>query len=237
MPQPSHNALRQGEVHRSDRSGWLRATVLGANDGILSTGALLLGVISAGGSRTAVLTAGLAGVAAGAASMGLGEYVSVSSQRDTEQADRAMEERELAADPAGELAELQGIWEGRGLDPELAAQVAVQLTQNGALEAHLRDELGLTHSLRARPGQAAVSSFLSFTLGALIPMLAAAVMAGRTRGVGVTVATLVGLLGLGALGAQLGGASVSRGAVRVGIGGAMALALTYGIGALIGVAV
>jgi VIT1/CCC1 family predicted Fe2+/Mn2+ transporter len=211
--------------------------VLGANDGILSTGALLLGVISAGGTRAAVITAGIAGVAAGAGSMAMGEYVSVSTQRDTEQADRAMEARELEHDPAGELAELQGIYEGRGLSTELAAKVAVELSSKDPLEAHLRDELGLTHALRARPLQAGVSSFFSFALGALIPMLAAALAGGSIRGVAVTVATLVGLLLLGGLGAQLGGASLTRGALRVGVGGALALALTYGIGALVGTAV
>ena len=237
MAHPPRKPRRHGEVHRSDRSGWLRATVLGANDGILSTGALLLGVISAGGTRSAVLTAGIAGVAAGAGSMAMGEYVSVSTQRDTEQADRAMEARELEHDPAGELAELQGIYEGRGLSTELAAKVAVELSSKDPLEAHLRDELGLTHALRARPLQAGVSSFFSFALGALIPMLAAALAGGSIRGVAVTVATLVGLLLLGGLGAQLGGASVTRGSLRVGVGGALALALTYGIGALVGTAV
>ncbi len=237
MAHPPRKPRRHGEVHRSDRSGWLRATVLGANDGILSTGALLLGVISAGGTRAAVITAGIAGVAAGAGSMAMGEYVSVSTQRDTEQADRAMEARELEHDPAGELAELQGIYEGRGLSTELAAKVAVELSSKDPLEAHLRDELGLTHALRARPLQAGVSSFFSFALGALIPMLAAALAGGSIRGVAVTVATLVGLLLLGGLGAQLGGASLTRGALRVGVGGALALALTYGIGALVGTAV
>ena len=237
MAHPPRKPRRHGEVHRSDRSGWLRATVLGANDGILSTGALLLGVISAGGTRATVLTAGIAGVAAGAGSMAMGEYVSVSTQRDTEQADRAMEARELEHDPAGELAELQGIYEGRGLSTELAAKVAVELSSKDPLEAHLRDELGLTHALRARPLQAGVSSFFSFALGALIPMLAAALAGGGIRGGAVTVATLVGLLLLGGLGAQLGGASLTRGSLRVGVGGALALALTYGIGALVGTAV
>lgn len=228
---------RHGEVHRSDRSGWLRATVLGANDGLLSTGALLLGVIGAGGTRGAVLTAGLAGVAAGAGSMAMGEYVSVSTQRDTEQADRALEERELATDPEGELAELQAIYEHRGLPTELASQVAVELTRHDPLGAHLRDELGLVPAQLAQPMLAAISSFFSFAVGALIPMLAAALAGGGTRGVAVTVATLVGLLLLGGIGARLGGASVARGSLRVGIGGALALALTYGIGALIGTAV
>ena len=237
MPHPPRSPRRHGEVHRSDRSGWLRATVLGANDGILSTGALLLGVIAAGGDRTAVLTAGLAGLAAGAGSMAMGEYVSVSSQRDTEEADRAMEARELANDPAGELAELRSIYEDRGLEPDLAQQVAVQLTRTNALETHLRDELGLTEDLAARPIQAAVSSFFSFTLGAALPLLTAALFASSGASIAVIAATLVGLALLGGLGAQLGGASIGRGALRVGVGGALALALTYGIGALIGVAV
>ncbi len=211
--------------------------MLGANDGILSTGALLLGVIAAGGDRTAVLTAGLAGLAAGAGSMAMGEYVSVSSQRDTEEADRAMEARELANDPAGELAELRSIYEDRGLDPDLAQQVAVQLTRTNALETHLRDELGLTEELAARPIQAAVSSFFSFTLGAALPLLTAALFASSGASIAVIAATLLGLALLGGLGAQLGGASIGRGALRVGVGGALALALTYGIGALIGVAV
>lgn len=237
MAHAPRSPRRHGEVHRSDRSGWLRATVLGANDGILSTGALLLGVISAGADRSAVLTAGLAGVVAGAGSMAMGEYVSVSSQRDTEQADRAMEARELAADPDGELAELTGIYTERGLRPELAREVAVELTRADALGTHLRDELGLTETLRARPMQAAVSSFFSFALGALVPMLAAALGATSVRGLAVTLATLVGLVALGAFGARLGGASVLRGAARVGVGGALALALTYGVGTLIGTAV
>jgi VIT1/CCC1 family predicted Fe2+/Mn2+ transporter len=237
MAHAPRSLRRHSEVHHSDRSGWLRATVLGANDGLLSTGALLLGVIGAGGTRAAVITAGLAGIAAGAGSMAMGEYVSVSSQRDTEEADRATEAREQATDPAGELAELQGIYEDRGLPSELAAQVAVELTRRDPLEAHLRDELGLTHTLRARPLQAAVSSFLSFVVGALLPMLAAVLAVDGTKGIAVAVATLLGLSALGGLGAKLGGASLVRGSLRVGLGGALALTLTYGIGTLIGVAV
>jgi VIT1/CCC1 family predicted Fe2+/Mn2+ transporter len=228
---------RHGEVHHSGRSGWLRATVLGANDGLLSTGALLLGVISAGAGRAAVLTAGVAGVAAGAASMAMGEYVSVSSQRDTEQADRATEKLELAADPEGETAELTSIYVARGLTPALAGQVARQLMATDALGAHLRDELGLSETTRARPMQAAVSSFVSFAVGALVPMLAAALGSSSTRAAAVTVATLVGLLALGALGAWLGGAPLTRAALRVGLGGGLALALTFGVGALVGTAV
>jgi VIT1/CCC1 family predicted Fe2+/Mn2+ transporter len=209
---------------------------MGANDGILSTGALLLGVISAGAGRGAALTAGIAGAAAGAASMAIGEYVSVSTQRDTERADRATEARELRADPEGELAELRAIYEGRGLSPDLAHQVAVELMEEDALGAHLRDELGLSPTMRARPLQAGVSSFLSFTVGSLIPLAAAALAIGA-RGIWVIVATLIGLTALGALGAVLGGADQWRGAARVGVGGALALGLTYGVGALIGTAV
>ncbi len=237
MPHKLRVARRHSEVHRSDRAGWLRATVMGANDGILSTGALLLGVVGAGEGRTMVLTAGLAGLVAGAGSMGMGEYVSVSSQRDAEEADRAIEERELRADPRGEHAELQGIYERRGLGPDLAAQVAEELMRTDALGAHLRDELGLTEELRARPLQAAVSSFSSFTAGALLPLAAVALSAESVRAVVLVVATLLSLVALGALGAWLGGASMPRGASRVGVGGAAALALTYGVGLLIGTAV
>ncbi len=237
MPHNQRVARRHSEVHRSDRAGWLRATVMGANDGILSTGALLLGVVGAGEARAMVLTAGLAGLVAGAGSMGIGEYVSVSSQRDAEEADRAIEERELRADPRGEHAELQGIYERRGLGPDLAAQVAEELMRRDALGAHLRDELGLTDELRARPLQAAWSSFLSFTVGALLPIAAVAVSADSARAIVLVVTTLVALIALGALGAWMGGASMTRGATRVGVGGAVALALTYGVGLLIGTAV
>jgi VIT1/CCC1 family predicted Fe2+/Mn2+ transporter len=228
---------RHGEVHHSGRSNWLRATVLGANDGLLSTGALLLGVVSAGAGRAAVLTAGIAGVAAGAASMAMGEYVSVSTQRDTERADLATESRELAADPEGEAAELTSIYVARGLTPELARVVSGQLMETDALGAHLRDELGMTETTRARPMQAAVSSFVSFAVGALVPMAAAALGTSSTRAVAVTVATLLGLLALGALGARLGGAPMARASLRVGVGGALALGLTFGVGALVGTAV
>jgi vacuolar iron transporter family protein len=211
--------------------------VLGANDGILSTGALLLGVVGAGAGRPEVLTAGVAGLVAGAASMAMGEYVSVSSQRDSEHADRATEAYELEVDPAGEHAELRSIYEQRGLTRELADDVASALMAHDPLEAHLRDELGLTEELRARPLQAASSSFVSFVVGALVPLIAAAVSGDALRGVLVTVATLVGLVGLGGVGAALGGASLIRGSLRVGVGGAAALAFTYVIGSLIGTAI
>lgn len=235
--QGRHARRNHDEIHRSDRSGWLRASVLGANDGILSTGALLLGVVAAGADRPAVLTAGLAGVAAGAASMAMGEYVSVSSQRDAERADRELEAHELARDPVGEHAELAGIYQDRGLDAELADRVAAQLMAVDPLDAHLRDEVGLTETLRARPTQAAASSFVSFVVGALVPILAVALASEDLRWAVVAVATLVALLALGALGASLGGASVPRGSIRVGIGGVLALAFSSGIGALVGTAV
>ena len=234
---PAPRPRRHREVHRLERSGRLRATVLGANDGILSTGALLLGVVGSGQSRDAVLAAGVAGAIAGAASMAIGEYVSVSSQRDVELTERATEAHELRTDPVGEHAELRRIYERRGLDHELADEVATQLMEHDPLEAHLRDELGLTEELRARPLEAAGTSFISFVIGALVP-LAAAVLAGSSvRGVAITLATLVSLLALGALGAALGRADMLRGALRVGLGGAAALAVTYGVGLLLGTTV
>ena len=225
---------RHVEAHVSGRAGWLRASVLGANDGILSTGALLLGVVSANGTRSAVLTAGVAGLVAGAASMAMGEYVSVSSQKDAESAERTMEEQEIAADPVAEEAELTAIYESRGVSPALAAAVAGELMASDALGAHLRDELGQTDVSRARPVQAAVTSFFSFALGAVIPLLVAATVGDSARSMAIVVATLVGLVLLGALAARLGGAGLAKGAARVGAGGAIALALTFGVGSLFG---
>lgn len=225
------------EDHRSTRSGWLRATVLGANDGLLSTGALLLGVVAAGGDSTMVLTSGIAGLAAGAGSMALGEYVSVSSQRDAERADALVEAQHLAEFPEGELAELRDIYVERGLRPELAEEVAEQLMAKDPLEAHLRDELGITDERRARPVQAALSSFVAFSVGAAVPIGVAAVSSDSTRGVALVVATLCSLASLGALAAWLGGASVLRGAARVMIGGALGLAVTYAVGSLLDVAI
>jgi vacuolar iron transporter family protein len=235
MPHPRRSSRRRhAEAHRVDRAGWLRATVLGANDGILSTGALLLGVVGAGAARPQILTAGVAGLVAGAASMAIGEYVSVSSQRDSEHADRATEAHELAVDPVGEHAELRAIYEARGLPTPLADDVATALMAHDPLGAHLRDELGLTEELRARPLVAAGSSFLSFVVGALIPLLAVTFANGGTRGLVITVATLVGLTALGGIGAALGGAGIARGSFRVGVGGAAALAFTYLIGSIVG---
>jgi VIT1/CCC1 family predicted Fe2+/Mn2+ transporter len=228
---------RQVEAHLSFRSNWLRAAVLGANDGILSTSSLVLGVAASGASRSAILTAGVAGLVAGAGSMAAGEYVSVSSQRDTENADLRLERRELAADPEGELRELAGIYEGRGLPSGLAAEVARSLSEHDVLEAHARDELGLPEDRRARPLQAAGASALSFAVGAVLPLLAIGIFGSSTRVVACVVVTLLALTGLGALGARLGGAPVLRAVVRVVFWGATAMSVTAGIGALVGGAV
>jgi len=225
------------ERHLSLRSNWLRAAVLGANDGILSTSSLVLGVAAAGASRSAIVTAGIAGLMAGAGSMAAGEYVSVSSQRDTEEADLRLERHELASDPEGELRELTGIYEGRGLRPELAAEVARGLTEHDALEAHARDELGLPEDRRARPLQAAGASALSFAVGALLPLLAIGVFGSSSRVVACILVTLLALIGLGALGARLGGAPVPRAVLRVVFWGATAMAVTAAVGALVGTAV
>ena len=209
------------EVHLSYRSNWLRAAVLGANDGILSVSSLLLGVAASGASRTAILTAGIAGLVAGASSMAAGEYVSVSSQRDTELADLRLEERELAADPAGELRELAGIYRRRGLTPRLAGEVAQALSDAGALEAHARDELGLDEQHRARPLQAAGASALSFSCGAALPLLAVAAVSRDYRVPACILVTLLALAGLGDVGARLGGAPrVACNHSRARLGGA-----------------
>ncbi|MGN6215863.1 MAG: VIT1/CCC1 transporter family protein [Solirubrobacterales bacterium] len=225
------------ERHLSLRSNWLRAAVLGANDGILSTSSLVLGVAASGASRSAIVTAGIAGLMAGAGSMAAGEYVSVSSQRDTEDADLRLERHELASDPEGELRELTGIYEGRGLRPELAAEVARGLTEHDALEAHARDELGLPEDRRARPLQAAGASALSFAVGALLPLLAIGLFGSTSRVAACIIVTLLALVGLGALGARLGGAPVPRAVLRVVFWGATAMAVTAGVGALVGTAV
>jgi len=225
------------ERHRSGRSGWLRAAVLGADDGLVSTAALLVGVAASGAGRNAILTAGVAALSAGAMAMAIGEYVSVSAQADTESADRRREESELAADPASELAELTAIYERRGLPPELASQVAAALQETDPLAAHLRDELGQTEEGAARPFQAAGASAASFAAGAVVPLLVAAFAPAGGRSVLIAAVTLVALCALGVVGAALGGAPRTRAALRVGVGGALALAVTYGIGALFGSAV
>lgn len=225
------------ERHRTEHIGWLRASVLGANDGLISTSSLVVGVAAAQTDRAPVLLAAVAGLVAGALSMAAGEYVSVSSQSDTENADLERERRELATEPAHELAELTGIYVGRGLTPELAAQVAEQLTANDALAAHARDELGLSDLTRARPIQAALSSAAAFAVGAAPPLflVLAVPLAVLTPVVmGVSLALLVGL---GSLAAQLGGAPVVRGAARVAFWGAMAMAATALVGRLFGTVV
>ncbi len=225
------------EGHRTGRSGWLRAAVLGADDGLVSTAALVVGLVASGASRTAIATAAVAALFAGALAMSIGEYVSVSTQADTERADRRRESRELERDPEQELLELQWIYEQRGLSPELAATVAGALHDNGALEAHLRDELGHAEVTRVRPVQAAVVSALSFAAGAILPLLAVVSAPVSTRIPIVALVTVMAMCSLGAVGAQLGGAPARRGALRVGIGGTLALAITYGVGLALGASV
>ena len=226
--------MRNLERHRTGHSGWLRAAVLGANDGILSTASLVLGVAAAHGSRSNILVAGIAGLVAGAMSMAAGDFVSVHSQADTEAADLELERRELRTDDKGEHAELTAIYVGRGLDPSLAKQVADQLMAHDALGAHARDELGLSETLRARPIQAASASAASFAVGAGMPLLVAALAPAATLAVAVAVTSLVFLMFLGALAARAGGADVMLGAGRVTLLGALAMAITAGVGAVFG---
>lgn len=223
-----------GERHLVQRIGWLRASVLGANDGILSTASLIVGVAAAQTSSSAILLTGVAGLVAGSMSMAAGEYVSVSSQSDTELADRAREAAELESDPEAERHELAAIYRQRGLDAALALQVADQLTAKDALTTHMRDELGVHDMMVARPVQAALASAASFAAGALLPVLMVLVFRGTVLIEAVVVASLVLLAGLGALGARTGGASMIRGALRVTFWGALAMGATAGIGALFG---
>ncbi len=225
------------ETHRTDRVGWLRAAVLGANDGIISIAGLLVGVAATGASTTAVLGSGVAGIVAGAMSMAAGEYVSVQSQADTERADIAKETRELADEPEHELQELTHIYVKRGLSPELALQVATQLTAHDALGAHKRDELGITEALRARPLQAALASAGAFTVGALLPITAVLFAPDGRIQLMIFSVTLAALLGSGALAAWAGGAPKLRGALRVGFWGVMAMAAAALIGRLFDVQV
>ena len=225
------------EAHLSHRSGWLRAAVLGANDGIVSTASLLLGVAASGESTSAVVTAGIAGLVAGALSMAAGEYVSVSSQRDAEEADIAVETRELRQDPEGELRELAMIYEQRGLPADLARRVAETLSADGALRAHVRDELGLSEERLARPFQAAWASALSFSAGAIVPLLAIALTGAAARVAVCVIVTTLALAFLGGLGARLGGAAVARAAMRVVVWGLIAMGATAAIGGLVGAVV
>jgi VIT1/CCC1 family predicted Fe2+/Mn2+ transporter len=224
------------ERHGLQRTGWLRAAVLGANDGIVSTASLVVGVAAAGSGRGAVLTAGLAGLVAGAMSMAAGEYVSVSSQADTERSDLARERKELQDDPEAEHRELAAIYVSRGLDPRLASDVARQLAARDALAAHARDELGISEHLRARPTQAALSSAAAFAAGAVLP-LTTAVIAPPDHAMSLTAGlSLVFLAVLGAIAARVGHASIAKGTLRVTFLGAMAMALTAAIGRMFGVA-
>ncbi|CAG4973056.1 MAG: VIT1/CCC1 transporter family protein [Lysobacter sp.] len=224
------------ERHMASRIGWLRAAVLGANDGVISTASLMVGVAAAGASPAAVLTAGVAGLAAGAMSMAAGEYVSVQSQADTERADILRETRELETQPEVESAELVAIYRKRGLEHDLATQVAAQLMAHDPLGAHVRDELGITETLRARPVQAALASAAAFALGAALP-IATSLAASADTVAWIMSTTVAALLGLGALAAYAGGAPKLRGAVRVAFWGALAMALTAGVGRLFGAAV
>jgi VIT1/CCC1 family predicted Fe2+/Mn2+ transporter len=225
------------ERHRTDRIGWLRAAVLGANDGIVSTASLVLGVAAANGTHSSVIVAGIAGLVAGAMSMAAGEYVSVRSQADSEEAALALERTELETDDKGERRELAAIYVRRGLDPTLAAQVAEQLMAHDALGAHGRDELGISETLSARPVQAALTSAASFAVGAALPLLAAALVSEPTLIPVVSATSLLFLAILGGLAARAGGASVTKGAMRVTFWGALAMALTAGVGTLFGTVV
>ena len=225
------------ERHRSQRIGWLRAAVLGANDGIVSTASLIVGVAAAETAKTNVLVAGVAGLVAGAMSMAAGEYVSVSSQADTENADLARERAELASDPDFELRELQTIYEKRGLEPDLARQVATQLMAHDALGAHARDELGISEVHAARPVQAALASAGTFSVGAALPLIVAALAPTARLIPLVALTSLIFLALLGGVAARAGGAGIARAAARVTIWGALALAITALIGRLFGTTV
>jgi VIT1/CCC1 family predicted Fe2+/Mn2+ transporter len=227
--------LSHSEIHRVHRIGWLRAAVLGANDGLVSTASLVVGVAAAGSGRPEILIAGLAGLVAGAMSMAAGEYVSVSSQTDAEQADRARETKELKETPEAELGELTRIYIGRGLDEGLARQVAVQLTRKDALSAHARDELGISETVTAHPIQAALVSAVTFAAGALIPLIIALLAPAGQISVVIAATTLVALAVLGGLGASAGGAGIVKGALRVMFWGALAMAATAAVGMAFGV--
>jgi VIT1/CCC1 family predicted Fe2+/Mn2+ transporter len=230
------DAMPDREKHATHRVGWLRAAVLGANDGIVSTASLVLGVAAAGTSSQGILTAGVAGLMAGAMSMAAGEYVSVSSQADTERADLDRERKELATRPRQEHRELAGIYVERGLDPGLASDVAAQLMAHDALGAHARDELGLSDTSTARPVQAALASALTFSVGAVLPLLIVLLVPASALMWAVSGSSLLFLALLGALAARAGGAAVMTAAARVTFWGALAMALTAGVGALFGVA-
>ncbi len=241
---PSHTrshyrmeVMRHTERHRTHRIGWLRAAVLGANDGIVSTASLVVGVAAASASPENILLTGVAGLVAGAMSMAVGEYVSVHSQADTEQADLARERAELEANPAAELIELTGIYVARGLETGLAQQVAEQLMAHDAIGAHARDELGISETLSARPVQAALASAASFAVGAILPLAVTALASGSSLIAWVSATSLAFLALLGAISARVGGASALVGAWRVTFWGALAMAMTAAVGSLFGTAV
>lgn len=226
------------EEHKSHRAPWLRAAMLGANDGIVSTASLMLGVLAAsGGNPTAILTAGIAGLTAGALSMAAGEFVSVSSQRDSELSDIEIEKRSLRENPEEELAELTWIYQKRGLSTSLAKQVAKQLHEHNAIEAHTRTELGISHRNKASPLQAASASASSFTVGAFVPILAAILSNEETGLWVISLASLVALSASGAVAASIGGGHKLRAALRVFLGGGLAMAITFAIGHLVGASV
>jgi VIT1/CCC1 family predicted Fe2+/Mn2+ transporter len=220
----------RNQEHRGHRAGWLRAAVLGANDGLVSTASLMIGIAAARVSNSFLITAGIAGITAGAMSMAVGEYVSVRTQHDVEESDRLIEIEHLKTDPEGEFLELVEIYVKRGLSPELAREVAGQLHEKDALEAHLRDELGQFEHLKARPVQAAIASALSFTLGGVVPFIGA--FTPGSVGVNIVGFTFLGLIGTGVLSARTSGASLFRPTVRVLIGGTLGMAITAGIGHL-----
>ena len=222
------------ERHRTDRIGWLRAAVLGANDGIVSTASLVVGVAAAGATHNSILVTGIAGLVAGAMSMAAGEYVSVHSQAYTEQADLSRERMELEADPASEQRELAAIYVARGIEPGLAQQVAGQLMKHDALGAHAREELGISEALSARPIQAALASAASFAIGAALPLAVTALVSEYSLIAWVSGTSIVFLALLGGISAQVGGAGILLGAGRVSFWGALAMAITAGVGALFG---
>jgi vacuolar iron transporter family protein len=229
---PLEDVYRRNAQHKAHRAGWLRAAVLGANDGLVSTASLMIGV-SAARADSFLVTAGAAGIAAGAMSMAVGEYISVRSQNDIEESDRLLEIEHLAVDPAGELEELTEIYMNRGLDRELAIAVAKTMTEKDALGAHLRDELGQFPQTKARPIQASIASALSFTLGGLIPFAGALAPTVGTKVASIIAFTFAGLIGTGVLSARIAGSSYLKTTIRILIGGSLGMAITAGIGSLV----
>ena len=233
LPMSLEEVYQRNLEHRAHRSGWLRAAVLGVNDGLVSNASLMLGFVAAQTDRTTIITAGLAGIAAGALSMAVGEYVSVSSQTDIENADREIERAHLELDPEGELRELAKIYEERGVPEKLALEVAQAMHDHNALEAHLRDELGQHDLTKARPIQAAIASAAAFTAGGLIPMIGVFIPTIINKGVSIVVVTLLGLALAGVIGAMISGTKPLPPTIRILVGGSLAMAVTSGIGALV----